>query len=191
MRSLKARVTSPRHLVTGQPVKPRHTPIDRLARPKKGELRVDVNLSLRPVGTEKFGTRIEIKNLNSFKAVKDALTYEIERQSKLLNEGGKVLQQTMLWDDAKGQTLVMRSKETAQEYRYFPEPDLPPLQVTQAEIEEVKNAMPLLPNEQKKVYMDTLGLNAYDAGLVTQERATKDYFEAVLKEGVQPKAAVN
>lgn len=158
---------------------------------EKGELRVDVNLSLRPVGTEKFGTRIEIKNLNSFKAVKDALTYEIERQTKLLNGGGKVLQQTMLWDDAKGQTAVMRSKETAQEYRYFPEPDLPPLKITQAEIEEIKNTLPLLPNEQKKVYMDTLGLNAYDAGLVTQERATKDYFEAVLKEGVQAKAAVN
>ncbi len=158
---------------------------------EKGELRVDVNLSLRPKGTEKFGTRIEIKNLNSFKAVKDALTYEIKRQSELLNNGGTVTQQTMLWDEAEGVTHVMRSKETAQEYRYFPEPDLPPLKVTDEMLEEVKKSMPVLPAKKREYYETELGLNAYDSKLITSSRALCDYFEQVVKAGAQPKNAVN
>lgn len=158
---------------------------------EKGELRVDVNLSLRPKGTEKFGTRIEIKNLNSFKAVKDALTYEIKRQSELLNNGGTVTQQTMLWDEAEGVTHVMRSKETAQEYRYFPEPDLPPLKVTAEMLEEVKKSMPVLPSKKREYYEAELGLNAYDSKLITSSRALCDYFEQVVKAGAQPKNAVN
>lgn len=158
---------------------------------EKGELRVDVNLSLRPKGTEKFGTRIEIKNLNSFKAVKDALTYEIKRQSELLNGGGTVTQQTMLWDEAAGVTHVMRSKETAQEYRYFPEPDLPPLTISEEMLESVKSAMPVLPAEKRAYYEKELGLNAYDSKLITGSRGLCDYFEQVLKAGAQPKNAVN
>lgn len=158
---------------------------------EKGELRVDVNLSLRPKGTEKFGTRIEIKNLNSFKAVKDALTYEIKRQSELLNDGGTVTQQTMLWDEAAGVTHVMRSKETAQEYRYFPEPDLPPLVISEEMLESVKSAMPVLPAAKRAYYENELGLNAYDSKLITGSRALCDYFEQVLKAGAQPKNAVN
>lgn len=158
---------------------------------EKGELRVDVNLSLRPKGTEKFGTRIEIKNLNSFKAVKDALTYEIKRQSELLDNGGVITQQTMLWNEEEGVTKTMRSKETAQEYRYFPEPDLPPLEVTEEMLKEVKASMPVLPWEKREYYEKELGLNAYDSKLLIGSRALCDYFEKVVKAGAQPKNAVN
>lgn len=158
---------------------------------EKGELRVDVNISLRKTGTVKFGTRIEIKNLNSFKAVKDALTYEISRQAKVLNEGGKVAQQTMLWDEKNGQTLIMRSKETAQEYRYFPEPDLPPLKTSLNLIEEVKKTIGCLPTEQKKIYEEKYSLSSYDAGLIIADKQTCKYFDELIKEGASPKMAVN
>ena len=158
---------------------------------EKGELRVDVNLSLRPKGTEKFGTRIEIKNLNSFKAVKDALTYEIKRQSEVLDNGGTITQQTMLWDEASAQTKVMRSKETAQEYRYFPEPDLPPLVITEKMFNDAKASMPVMPDKKREHYEKDLGLNAYDSKLLTSSRALCDYFEQVVKAGAQPKNAVN
>ena len=158
---------------------------------EKGELRVDVNLSLRPKGTEKFGTRIEIKNLNSFKAVKDALTYEIKRQSEVLGNGGTITQQTMLWDEASAQTKVMRSKETAQEYRYFPEPDLPPLVITEKMFNDAKAAMPVMPDKKREYYEKDWGLNAYDSKLLTSSRALCDYFEQVVKAGAQPKNAVN
>lgn len=158
---------------------------------EKGELRVDVNLSLRPLGQEKFGTRIEIKNLNSFKAVKDALNYEIGRQSEVLSNGGKINQETRLWSDTEGKTEVMRSKETAQEYRYFPEPDLPPLYISDALIEEVKASMPLLPAQRRAAFEQNYGLNSYDAGVLTLSRAIADYFEEAVKFGATPKVAVN
>jgi aspartyl-tRNA(Asn)/glutamyl-tRNA(Gln) amidotransferase subunit B len=159
---------------------------------EKGELRVDVNLSLMPRGSNEFGTRIEIKNLNSFKAVKDALNYEIIRQSEVLSNGGQIRQETRLWNEAKGATDVMRSKETAQEYRYFPEPDLPPLTLDDALIEEVKNSMPMLPAEKRAFYMREYGLSAYDAGVMTLNKNIAAYFEEVLKEGVSAaKTVVN
>jgi aspartyl-tRNA(Asn)/glutamyl-tRNA(Gln) amidotransferase subunit B len=158
---------------------------------EKGELRVDVNLSLRPAGATKFGTRVEIKNLNSFKAVKDALNYEIARQSQELAAGGAIAQQTMLWDEAAARTRPMRGKETAQEYRYFPEPDLPPLVLEDALIEGVRRAMAPLPAQKKDAYMNELGLSAYDAALLTADKDIAAYFDAVVKEGAAPKAAVN
>lgn len=158
---------------------------------EKGELRVDVNLSLRPVGQKAFGTRIEIKNLNSFKAVKDSLNYEIARQSEVLSSGGKIAQETRLWSDAEGKTEVMRSKETAQEYRYFPEPDLPPLYISAQEIEAVKAAMPLLPAQRRAYFEQQYGLNSYDAGVLTITRQTADYFEDAVKQGATPKTAAN
>ncbi len=158
---------------------------------EKGELRVDVNLSLRPVGQKAFGTRIEIKNLNSFKAVKDALNYEITRQAEVLSSGGKIMQETRLWSDADGKTEVMRSKETAQEYRYFPEPDLPPLHISAQEIEQVKAAMPLLPAQRRAYFEQNYGLNSYDAGVLTITRQTADYFEQAVKLGATPKTAAN
>ena len=158
---------------------------------EKGELRVDVNLSLRPVGQKEFGTRIEIKNLNSFKAVKDALNYEITRQGEVLSSGGKIRQETRLWSDADGKTEVMRSKETAQEYRYFPEPDLPPLYISSEEIDAVKASMPLLPAQRRAFFEQQYGLNSYDAGVVTITRQTADYFEEAVKLGATPKTAAN
>lgn len=158
---------------------------------EKGELRVDVNVSVRPKGQEKFGTRMEIKNLNSFKAVKDALTYEINRQTALVKEGQILHQQTMLWDEAKGETKVMRSKETAQEYRYFPEPDLKPLILTEEQIETVRKTMPMLPSEKREYFEKELALGAYDAGVLTKSRQITDYFEKVISCGAPAKQASN
>lgn len=145
---------------------------------EKGELRVDVNVSLRPVGQEKFGTRCEIKNLNSFKAVKDALYYEINRQTELLNNGGQVVQETRLWDKEQNVTRPMRSKEDALDYRYCPEPDLPPIVLKHEWLEEVKKQMPELPAQKEAKFM-AAGLNAYDAGVLTSSLDLATYFEAV------------
>jgi aspartyl-tRNA(Asn)/glutamyl-tRNA(Gln) amidotransferase subunit B len=158
---------------------------------EKGELRVDVNLSLMPEGSDKFGTRIEIKNLNSFKAVKDALQYEINRQSGVLSAGGKITQQTMLWNEDKAATEPMRSKETAQEYRYFPEPDLRPLLLDGGFIEYVKKTMPMLPAEKKNFYIKTYGISAYDAALMTSDKDISLYFDEAVKQGAPAKPAAN
>ncbi|MDO5764365.1 MAG: Asp-tRNA(Asn)/Glu-tRNA(Gln) amidotransferase subunit GatB [Elusimicrobiales bacterium] len=158
---------------------------------EKGELRVDVNVSLRPVGQEKFGTRAEIKNLNSFKAVKDALTYEINRQTEILNGGGQVKQETRLWDKEELVTKPMRSKEDALDYRYFPEPDLPPVVLAEEWLENVKKTMPELP-ASKEARFEKAGLSAYDAGVLTSSREISDYFEEVTKSGkVSLKTASN
>lgn len=152
---------------------------------EKGELRVDVNVSLRPAGQEKFGTRAEIKNLNSFKAVKDALNYEIARQTEILNQGGQVKQETRLWDKEEQVTRPMRSKEDALDYRYFPEPDLPPLVVTPAHLDEIKASMPELPASKETRFMAE-GLSAYDAGVLTSSREIAEYFEEVTAGGKVP-----
>lgn len=157
---------------------------------EKGELRVDVNVSLRPAGQEAFGTRTEIKNLNSFKAVKDAINYEIVRQSEILNSGGKVIQQTLLWDKEKSETKPMRSKEDALDYRYFPEPDLPPLVLDKEKLAQLRAEMPELP-AVKEAKLTALGLSAYDAGVLTLTRETAEYFESVLSCGAAAKAAAN
>ncbi|MDR0646388.1 MAG: Asp-tRNA(Asn)/Glu-tRNA(Gln) amidotransferase subunit GatB [Elusimicrobiota bacterium] len=158
---------------------------------EKGELRVDVNLSLMPEGSDKFGTRIEIKNLNSFKAVKDALQYEISRQSGILSSGGAITQQTMLWNEDKAVTELMRNKETAQEYRYFPEPDLRPLVLNGDFIELVKKTMPMLPAQKKDFYIKTYGISAYDAALMTSDKDISSYFDEAVKQGATAKPAVN
>lgn len=158
---------------------------------EKGELRVDVNISLRPKGQEKFGTRAEIKNLNSFKAVRDALNYEINRQTELLNAGGQVKQETRLWDKEELVTKPMRSKEDALDYRYFPEPDLPPVVLQQDWLENVKANMPELPAAKEARFMKA-GLSAYDAGVLTSSREIAAYFEEVVKGGkVSLKTASN
>lgn len=158
---------------------------------EKGELRVDVNISLRPKGQEKFGTRAEIKNLNSFKAVRDALNYEINRQTELLNAGGQVKQETRLWDKEELVTKPMRSKEDALDYRYFPEPDLPPVVLQHNWLENVKANMPELPAAKEARFMKA-GLSAYDAGVLTSSREIAAYFEEVVKGGkVSLKTASN
>lgn len=158
---------------------------------EKGELRVDVNVSVRPAGQKEFGTRVEIKNLNSFKAVKDALSHEIERQSAILAACGKVKQETMAFDREKCVTSPMRSKENAVDYRYFPEPDLPELNVSDEWINEIKNSLPELPTQYKERFEKEYSLSSYDAGVLTGERELAVYFEDVVREKVSPKSAAN
>ena len=158
---------------------------------EKGELRVDVNVSLRPVGQEKFGTRTELKNLNSFKAVRDALIYEINRQTEVLNAGGEVKQETRLWDKVECVSKPMRSKEDSLDYRYFPEPDLPPVVLTEEWLARVKAQMPEMPASKEARFMKA-GLSAYDAGVLTSSRELADYFETVTQSGkVSLKTASN
>ena len=158
---------------------------------EKGELRVDVNISLRPMGQEKFGTRAEIKNLNSFKAVREALIYEINRQTAILKSGGQVKQETRQWDKADMTTKPMRSKEDALDYRYFPEPDLPPVILQDDWLKKVRESMPELP-AAKEARFEKAGLSAYDAGVLTSSREISDYFEEVTKGGkVSLKTASN
>jgi aspartyl-tRNA(Asn)/glutamyl-tRNA(Gln) amidotransferase subunit B len=161
---------------------------------EKGEMRCDANVSLRPAGQAAFGTKAEIKNLNSFKAVRDAIEAEIVRQAKLLKEGGRVVQETRLWDDAARETRPMRSKEEAHDYRYFPEPDLVPLAADPELIERLKRAQPELPRARRARFVEKLGLSDYDAGVLTASRILADYFEAAVaasKGGVKPKAVAN
>lgn len=158
---------------------------------EKGSLRCDANISLKPAGAQALGTRTEIKNLNSFKNVRAALAYEIGRQEIVLEGGGRVVQETRLWDDANGVTAPMRSKESAHDYRYFPEPDLVPFSLAAEEIEQVRRALPELPPQRLRRFVDHHGLSAYDAGVLTADKALADYFEAAVRAGGAPKATAN
>jgi len=158
---------------------------------EEGSLRCDANVSVRPAGQEKFGTKAEVKNLNSFRYLEKALAFEIERQIDLLERGGRVMQETRLWDSAAGRTLSMRSKEEAHDYRYFPEPDLPPLVVDQARVAAVKQTMPELPEARRQRFVAAYGLPAYDAGVLTASAGLADYFEKVAAASGNAKAASN
>jgi len=158
---------------------------------EEGSLRCDANISLRPVGQIKFGTRTEIKNLNSFKFVERALEYEIARQLSLLKTGKEVVQETLLFDSGAGTTRTLRTKEQAADYRYFPDPDLPPLIIEDSWIAGVRDRMPALPQTRAKALVEKLGLSAYDAGVLTAERETVDFFEAVFAKCNNAKAACN
>ena len=158
---------------------------------EEGSLRCDANVSVRPAGQEKFGTKAEVKNLNSFRYLEKALAFEIERQIDLLERGGRVMQETRLWDSAAGRTLSMRSKEEAHDYRYFPEPDLPPLVVDHARIAAVKQTMPELPEARRQRFVAAYGLPAYDAGVLTASAGLADYFEKVAAASGNAKAASN
>jgi aspartyl-tRNA(Asn)/glutamyl-tRNA(Gln) amidotransferase subunit B len=147
---------------------------------EEGSLRCDCNVSVRKRGASELGVRSEIKNLNSFRFVEKAIEYEIDRQIDLIESGGKVTQETLLWDSVREQTRPMRSKEFANDYRYFPEPDLPPLVVTDEMIERVRRAMPELPAMRRARYIRDYALTEYEAGVLTTERAVSDYFEAVI-----------
>lgn len=158
---------------------------------EEGSLRCDANVSVRLLGAEKFGTKAEVKNLNSFRYLAHALEYEIERQIGVLESGGKVKQETRLWNVAAGRTEPMRSKEFAHDYRYFPEPDLLPVTVSEAEIEKLRNEMPELPDTKVERFLRDYGITAYDAGVLTATRALADYFEAAVKAGAPAKPAAN
>jgi aspartyl-tRNA(Asn)/glutamyl-tRNA(Gln) amidotransferase subunit B len=156
---------------------------------EEGSMRADVNISVRKPGGE-LGTRAEIKNVNSIKAVQMAIDYEVRRQIELIEGGGTVVQETRLWDPAKGETRSMRSKEDAHDYRYFPDPDLLPLELTDAQIEDIRKSLPELPDQKKHRFMKDFGLGAYDASVLIAERERADYFEAVAK-GSDAKLAAN
>lgn len=147
---------------------------------EKGSLRCDANVSIRPVGEKKFGTRVEVKNMNSFRAVKDAIDHEVARQADVVQSGGKIVQETRLWNETKGATSPMRSKEEAHDYRYFPEPDLVPMDLTEAWVEELRRSLPELPQQRRQRMVEELGLTDYDAGVVTGQKELVDYFETGL-----------
>ncbi len=158
---------------------------------QEGSFRCDANISLRPVGQKEFGTRTELKNMNSFRNVQRALEYEVRRQRDLLLDGEKIIQQTLLWDPDRGATNPMRSKEEAHDYRYFPDPDLIPVVIDEAWLEDVKKTMPELPDERKARFIEQLGLPDYDAEVLTSARELADYFETALKHFPQAKKLSN
>jgi aspartyl-tRNA(Asn)/glutamyl-tRNA(Gln) amidotransferase subunit B len=159
---------------------------------QEGSFRCDANVSVRRRGAEKFGTRAEIKNLNSFRFVEKAINYEVARQIDLLESGGKVLQETRLYDPDKGETRSMRSKEEANDYRYFPDPDLLPVELDDKFVETVRATLPELPDQKAARFSTEYGLSAYDAGVLTASRELADYFEAVAgRAAVEPKLAAN
>jgi aspartyl-tRNA(Asn)/glutamyl-tRNA(Gln) amidotransferase subunit B len=157
---------------------------------EKGVFRVEPNISIRPSGSTKFGTRTELKNLNSFKSLADGTAYELARQAEVLDCGGQVVQETRGWHDTKRITFSQRVKEEAEDYRYFPEPDLPPLHISDAWVEQVRESLPELPDAKVARYQTDYGLSAYDARVLTEEQAVAHWFEAV-PPTVPPKTIAN
>ncbi|CCQ92125.1 Aspartyl/glutamyl-tRNA(Asn/Gln) amidotransferase, subunit B [Nitrospina gracilis 3/211] len=158
---------------------------------EEGSFRCDANVSLRPVGQQEFGTRVELKNINSFKFVQKAIEYEVERQTKILDQGDQVVQETRLYDANRGITFSMRSKEEAHDYRYFPEPDLVPVACDEDWIESIRHELPEMPEEKRRRFVEQYGLPEYDAGVLTTSRALADYFEACVALFNQPKLVSN
>ena len=157
---------------------------------EEGSMRCDANISIRPRGQKEFGTRAEIKNVNSFKALQRAIDYEYERQIEIVEDGGEVVQETRLWDDNSGTTNSMRGKEDAHDYRYFPEPDLMPLQISREWVEEIRQKMPELPNARIERYQ-SLGLSEYDANVITAQMELALFLDKVIEKDVNPKTATN
>ncbi|NLZ39261.1 MAG: Asp-tRNA(Asn)/Glu-tRNA(Gln) amidotransferase subunit GatB [Firmicutes bacterium] len=158
---------------------------------EEGSLRCDANISIRPFGSSEFGTRTEIKNMNSFKAVERGLAYEVARHTEILNSGGQVVQETRRWDESQGKTFAMRSKEEAEDYRYFPDPDLVPVVVDPAWVEEIRQTLPEMPDSRQERYVSEWDLPAYDAGVITASKAMADFFEATVAEYSDAKAVAN
>ena len=158
---------------------------------QEGSLRADINLSVRPAGSQELGVRTEMKNMNSFRAIARAIESESQRQIDLLESGERVIQQTRRWDDSKGESTAMRSKEDAQDYKYFPEPDLPPISISDEEVERVRAGLPELPEQKKKRYMEELGLSAYDTDMITGSVYFVRLFERTAEVCGSPKEAAN
>ncbi len=156
-----------------------------------GSMRIEGNVSLRPYGSERFGTKVEVKNLNSFRSLERAMEYEVERHAEALERGEPLVQETRGWDEDAGRTISQRTKEEANDYRYFPEPDLPPLRPDPAWVTELRANLPMLPAVRRARYVAELGLSPYDAGVLTSDVALSDYFEAVIDAGVSAKSAAN
>ncbi|MCI5107861.1 MAG: Asp-tRNA(Asn)/Glu-tRNA(Gln) amidotransferase subunit GatB [Pseudomonadales bacterium] len=157
----------------------------------QGSMRCDANVSIRPKGETEFGTRTEIKNINSFRFVEKAINYEVQRQQDVLEDGGRIVQETRLYDSERDETRSMRSKEVANDYRYFPEPDLLPVVIDDAYIEAIRADLPELPDEKKARFMSEFGLNDYDAGVLVASREMAEYFEKVVEIGGDAKLAAN
>ncbi|MFB2975204.1 Asp-tRNA(Asn)/Glu-tRNA(Gln) amidotransferase subunit GatB [Microseira sp. BLCC-F43] len=158
---------------------------------QEGSLRCDVNISVRPVGQKEFGTKVEIKNMNSFSAIQKAIEYEIERQIEAIEAGERIVQETRLWEEGSQRTVSMRSKEGSSDYRYFPEPDLTPIQVSAETLQQWKSELPELPAQKRHRYESELGLSAYDARVLTDDRSVAEYFEATVTGGANSKQAAN
>jgi aspartyl-tRNA(Asn)/glutamyl-tRNA(Gln) amidotransferase subunit B len=158
---------------------------------EEGSLRCDANVSVRPRGSKEFGTKVEVKNLNSFRFLQKALEYEIERHIGVLESGGRISQETRLWNQAESHTVSMRSKEKAHDYRYFPEPDLLPVHVSSAWRDEVLHSLPELPEAKRNRFVSSYSITPYDAEILTSTQALADYFESVVKAGAPGKAAAN
>jgi len=158
---------------------------------QEGSFRCDANVSIRKKGTEKLGTRAELKNINSFKFLEKAINIEIERQQYILEDGGEVVQETRLYDSVKNETRSMRSKEEANDYRYFPDPDLLPVDIEDEMLTEIKNSLPELPTEKKNRFVTEFGLSDYDAENLTAQKSLADYYEAMLNDGAEAKLAAN
>lgn len=157
---------------------------------EEGSMRCDANISVRPWGQEKFGTRAEIKNVNSFRALQRAIEFEIDRQIEIVEEGGEVVQETRLWNDAEGITKSMRSKEEAHDYRYFPEPDLMPLKISKEWVENIRSSMPELPEAKRQRYIG-LGISEYDANVIVEQMETALFFDKVVDVASNVKIAIN
>jgi aspartyl-tRNA(Asn)/glutamyl-tRNA(Gln) amidotransferase subunit B len=158
---------------------------------EEGSFRCDANVSIRPVGTTALGTKVEIKNMNSFRSVERAIEHEVKRQAEALDDGGSLVQETRLWDPDRNETRSMRSKENANDYRYFPEPDLLPLVVSAAWVAAVRETMPELPNARRERFVSEYGLPEYDAEVLTMRRDLADYFEAAVRAHANAKAISN
>ena len=158
---------------------------------EKGQMRCDVNISLRPAGQKEFGTKIELKNMNSFRAAHRAIEYEIWRQAELLDRGETLRQETRGWNDDSGESYLMRTKEQAHDYRYFPDPDLMPVTFTDAEIEAIRAELPELPAAMRERFLRDYGLTEYDAGIMTQDRALAAWFDRAAKASKSPKLVAN
>lgn len=160
-------------------------------RMEEGSMRCDANVSVRLIGQSELGTKAEIKNMNSFKSVRDAVEFEIARQIEVLEGGGRIIQETRGWDENRKVTLSMRSKEEAHDYRYFPEPDLPPMHLDEQRLQGLRQKLVELPRQRAQRYVRDLGLNSYDAGLMVQSLTLSDFFETLLQKGIEAKEASN
>ena len=158
---------------------------------EEGSIRADVNVSIAPNGSDKLGVRTEMKNLNSFEHVRKGIQYEVKRQERLLMSGGEVEQETRRFDEPSGETIFMRSKEEANDYRYFTEPDLPPIHISDDWIEEVRASIPEMPDKRRERYTQDWGIPAYDAGVLTQTKEMSDFYDATVAAGADPKLAAN
>lgn len=158
---------------------------------EEGSMRADVNVSIAPIGSDKLGVRTEMKNLNSFEHVRKGIQYEVKRQERLLMSGGEVEQETRRFDEPSGETILMRFKEEANDYRYFPEPDLPPIHISDDWIEEVRASIPEMPDKRRERYTQDWGIPAYDAGVLTQTKEMSDFYDATVAAGAGPKLAAN